>query len=167
MSTTRTCDLCGREITDRQPYVTVQVFGSETSDGRWNDGWLTHLHTEGVFRRDENCFERVDELVHMMQEQAEHIGAIPVASQRQIQRLRDLHHNPGRDAAAESLRALGLTPRAQTALVRRGIDLAAAGAMTDEELLAVDGVGHGAVGLLRAATEKVPDVSEATREAGR
>lgn len=164
MSVTRTCDLCGREIAEKDSYVVVQILGAETS--QWKDGWLTHLHAGHDWER-ENCMERFQELVLLLREQGEYIGAIPVAHERQIRHMRDQHHNPARDAAAESFRELGLTPRAKSGLVRRGIDLEAAAAMSDEALLAVDGVGPGALKLLRGATGEAPRESVAAADTGR
>jgi hypothetical protein len=155
-----TCDFCGCEIEGDDEYVSLSVDDSRKWDERWENprwnssravkaGWLAHYHC-GLKR----CYRSWRELFDVVHDHAQGIGAIPVAEQREIDRHRAGYvqpDRPGRDAVWASLRGIDLPPMAQHTLMRNQIDLEAVAQMSDDELLALEGVGHTTVRRLREA----------------
>ncbi len=154
MSITTTCDLCGREITAGQAQVSLTSDGRK-SDGRWTAGWLAHFHTADRGQAND-CYDRFYDLVDLVREQAQNLAAIPVASTWQIEAERRKHTVPGQAEAAKSLAGVkDLPPRACWALIRVGVDLKIAAEMSDEELLAIQGVGPLSVRVLRRGRRRL------------
>jgi Bacterial RNA polymerase, alpha chain C terminal domain len=92
----------------------------------WTGGWLGHYHSS---EDDDSCYERLWDMLDKVRDQAQHLAAIPVASQREIDGLRRRHQR-GADVTAGSTSG----PGNQSVREQVGEALGVSGAIALEEL---------------------------------
>jgi hypothetical protein len=146
------CDVC-EEPVDEFEALTLSTSYCGKGDN-YRPGWLGHYHVE--------CWREISgEIRALAQEggrERDPLAMIPVATQRQIDDRRDLHRLPdGRRFGIpdDDLRSAlkGVAYKAVRALPRAGVrTLADAAAMTDEQLLAIPGIGTKTVQAIRSET---------------
>ena len=159
---TLTCDLCGREISNGQPYAVLEEKQREPQPKRWHPGWIGHYH-DAKAGEPGDCYTQLNDLIELARDHAGFLRDIDVTSEpeinaadhrgdRRIARLANAIEAPRTTTTDTSLHKLGLPPRACLELGRCGIaTLGEALALTDDELLAIDGVGIKTVDIIRSA----------------
>lgn len=147
---TWTCDRCDQPVSE---FEWVELETHAHKDSKYRAGWIAHYHQECWWA----VSDALREVVEAHRSPLAALEPIPTVCHAEINRLRARHTDSaaGRPGILEEdLRKVLATfvPKVKYALPRAGItSLKQVSAMTDEEILALPGVGYKTLVLLRSA----------------
>jgi hypothetical protein len=137
MSIIYTCNLCGEQIGDDEPFVTLNGNG-ERSESAWKSGWVGHYHSRSA----SDCWNRLLNVVRAADGSHRRLDGIPVATSDEISARRVGHLPrppllPTHDPFGE------LSARTRELLMRAGIDgmPGLRAILADGTLASVPGIG--------------------------